>query len=494
MTTRMILLIVGVLAVAPRLGAQDRPVVFVHGLNSDGNAWQDAADRLSEHLAIAPQRPTLSGSSYGDQTDNLQAQLWWLPADAIAIGHSNGGIVARQWSTQHGLSAVVSLSTPHRGAPLFAHVADWINFNLMAFDFIGGIGAAFGVSYDDSYWIYAAIQGVISLSTQGAQDAILQLASVVGFQQWLPIFPQMIPGSSYLGQLNASDNLAREGGAIGTRVGIVNIADNFYRGGVFRAIWPDYGDGIAASIHASAAVLDYYALHLSASTNPNDWQRAQKISTLAWWLWVHENIWCRTISDPSPGAYSSAGFCAENDTLVPTWSQVYPGAANIERRNTPAHSKQTERMAGTLYEVLTAFAHVPARGSAPPQTPPGAPPGTPQPGVTDTLGAGEWLGHGQEIRSINNRFALIYQGDGNLVLYRDDGRPLWASQTAGTSVGQVAMQADGNLVIHDAAGTPVWSSGTSAHAGAVLTLQPDGNVVIYAPSGAPVWHTATAGW
>jgi hypothetical protein len=482
----------GALVGAPDALAQDRPVVFVHGLNSDGNTWQAAADRLQQHLAIAAHLPTLRGPSYGDQANELQGQFWWLPGTTIAVGHSNGGIVSRHWSGLHDVAGVLTLSTPHRGAPVFAHVADWINFNLMAFDLIGAVGGAFGTTYDDSWWVYTAVQGVLSLATQGAQDAILQLSGLLALHRWLPIFPEMIPGSGYLSALNSSGNLGREANAIPSRVGIVNVAHNFYRGGVFRALWPNQGDAIADVIHASAAVLDYYAMVLWGSPYPRDWQRAQKLSTVAWWLWVHEDIWCRTISDPSPAAYSSAGFCAENDTLVPTWSQVYPNATNIEKRNTPAHRKQTKHMDAALYEALVTFMPVYPRGATPPQNPPGPPP--PPSGAPDSLYAGQWLGMQQELRSGNDRYSLFYQGDGNLVLYRADGKPLWASQTAGTAPGQAVMQGDGNFVIYDAHGTPMWHTGTNGHPGSVLALQDDGNLVIYNASGVPIWTSGTAGW
>ncbi len=486
---------------AAAVHAQDRPVVFLHGLNSDGGTWQSAADRLQQYLAIAAHRPTLRGPSYGDQANELHSQLWWLPASTIAVGHSNGGIVSRHWSGLHDVSGILTLSTPHRGAPIFAHVADWINFNLMAFDLIGGVGAAFGATYDDSWWVYTAIQGVLSLATQGAQDAILQLAGMLALHRWLPIFPEMIPGSGYLSALNSSGNLAREASAVPARVGIVNVAHNFYWGGVFRAVWPQYGDAIANTLHASAAVLDYYATYLWSSPHPIDWQRAQRISNVAWWLWVHEEVWCRTISDPSPSAYSSSGYCAENDTLVPTWSQVYPNATNIERRGTPAHVDQTRNMDATLYEALVTFMPVYPRGAVPPQppqNPPGTPPGSPpnpgpSPGQLDTIYPGQWLGMHQELRSANDRFALVYQADGNLVLYRDDSQPLWASQTAGTSVGQAVMQDDGNFVIYDAHGNGMWHTGTNGNPGAVLTLQEDGNLVVYTASGVPIWSSGTAG-
>jgi len=100
---------------------------------------------------------------------------------------------------------------------------------------------------------------------------------------------------------------------------------------------------------------------------------------------------------------------------------------------------------------------------------------------------------GGSIQSGNGRFTLFYQGDGNLVLYRSDGRPLWASQTNGRSAGRTVMQMDGNLVVYDAGGTPVWASGTNGYSGAWLIVQDDGNLVIYSASGAPLWASGTSG-
>lgn len=501
MTGRVVLIVACVVfaGIVPAQ-AQDRPVVFVHGLNSSGSTWEDTANRLRQQLAIVAERPSLSGSSYGDQADNLQAQLYWLPDTTVAVGHSNGGIVSRHWSGIHPLSGILTLSTPNQGAPIFAHVADWVNFNLLAFDLIGNIGAAFGGSYDDMWWVYAAIQSVLNVATQSAREAILQIGGLLALHQWLPIFPEMIPGSGYLTALNSSGNLAREAGAVPSRVGIVNVAHNFYVGGAFRTVWPQQGDAISSALNASAALLDYYAMQLWTSQNPRDWTRAQRLSTLAWWFWSHEEIWCRSISDPSPGAYSSAGFCAENDTLVPAWSQAYPGATNIGVRNTPAHVEQTQTMDSVLYNVLTTFMHVYPRGAAPPPPPPTQnPPGTPSPPPAppsgrDTLYPGEWLEMQQELDSENGRYALAYQPDGNLVLYRDDGKPLWSSKTSGTSAGAAAMQEDGNFVIYNADGVPVWASNTGGYPGATVSMQSDGNVVIYTSSGAPIWATGTSGW
>lgn len=42
--------------------AQDRPVVFVHGLQSSGAAWSETAQRLRNDLAIDPYLPNLAWS------------------------------------------------------------------------------------------------------------------------------------------------------------------------------------------------------------------------------------------------------------------------------------------------------------------------------------------------------------------------------------------------------------------------------------------------
>ncbi|MDX6744158.1 hypothetical protein [Actinocorallia sp. A-T 12471] len=112
----------------------------------------------------------------------------------------------------------------------------------------------------------------------------------------------------------------------------------------------------------------------------------------------------------------------------------------------------------------------------------------------DTLPPGGVL-HGDDvITSPDGMFRLVYQVDGNLVLYRVcDGRPTWASGTKGKPVGVCVMQADGNLVIYDPVQRPVWSSGTheGKDAGSRLVLQTDGNLVLYRPDDTPSWDSGT---
>lgn len=106
--------------------------------------------------------------------------------------------------------------------------------------------------------------------------------------------------------------------------------------------------------------------------------------------------------------------------------------------------------------------------------------------------AGDRLAAGESCRSRSGAYSLIYQGDGNLVLYRDcDRTPLWNSRTAGTSPGACLLGEDGDLVVHDAELRPVWHSRTAGNPGGRLELRDDGNLVLYAPDGRALWATHT---
>jgi hypothetical protein len=95
----------------------------------------------------------------------------------------------------------------------------------------------------------------------------------------------------------------------------------------------------------------------------------------------------------------------------------------------------------------------------------------------------------QALTSSNGLYSLIYQSDGNLVLYGPGGG-MWASNTSDTRPGVCIMQSDGNLVIYDPTNTAVWASATD-DPGSRLVVQNDGNVVIYRPDGSAAWDTGT---
>lgn len=75
------------------------------------------------------------------------------------------------------------------------------------------------------------------------------------------------------------------------------------------------------------------------------------------------------------------------------------------------------------------------------------------------LQANQKLNVNDQLVSNNGKTRLIMQADGNLVLYRNDGKALWASDTWGKPVNVAIMQDDGNFVCY-APGVAYWSTDT----------------------------------
>jgi hypothetical protein len=175
----------------------------------------------------------------------------------------------------------------------------------------------------------------------------------------------------------------------------------------------------------------------------------------------------------------------------------------------PVHTGETEFFDDQIYEAMTSFMHVPVRGTdsapspspeLPPTSPPAPPPSTAPPPPasgspgTPTMWPGQWLAVNWWVESPNQRFYLSYQSDGNLVLYRSDGFPIWATMTNGTEPGYVAMQDDGNFVIYDGRGVPIWHTNTWGNPGAYLSIHDDGNMAIYSTGGQLLWQSGSGGY
>lgn len=102
--------------------------------------------------------------------------------------------------------------------------------------------------------------------------------------------------------------------------------------------------------------------------------------------------------------------------------------------------------------------------------------------------AGRRLLPDQSLHSPSGRMRLVYQSDGDLVLYDDDRQErLWSTGTGGTPPGHAILQLDGNLVVYQRDGSARWSSGTSGNRNARLVVQDDGRLAIVSWDGRTVW-------
>jgi hypothetical protein len=88
--------------------------------------------------------------------------------------------------------------------------------------------------------------------------------------------------------------------------------------------------------------------------------------------------------------------------------------------------------------------------------------------------------------SPNHQYQFVMQNDGNTVIYGPSG-PVWVMKGS-TIRPAIRMQTDGDLVAYDGSTMRnYWHSATLDHSGAVVKLQDDGNLVIYRPDGTPLW-------
>ena len=455
--------------------AQDPPLVLVHGFKSNGTTWVDAQSRFNRQLAVTVYNPTVGWQGlFPEQAAQLQGQLPGVAALPIVLGHSNGGIVAREWSKTRQIKGLLTLSSPNQGAPIANNAIAWGMYNANIVTGLLNVQASFSNPNEGSYWILSVIQGALAFAADTVSTGVAALAAT-GFDIHAPVFSQDKVGSAYMQSLNSAGNVAREAAAIPNRVSIATYVPDYNLGGAFRALSPDNADYFRAALWAAVGTLDVWAGTIASSGVPRDIERAQRMLTASFLLSLHESMWCQAVSDPTPYAVTLGGACHPNDTFIPTWSHVLPGSLVIPKPNMPAHIQQTQRMIPVLYEVLTMHMGVAPR----------APGG--EPGTASILSGGSQLNPGQEIWSPDRRYRLTFQTDGNLVIYRGDGVPVWWTGTVGISPSAARMQVDGNFVVYDSAGRAPWHTYTFGNPGAYLSMQNNGAFVIYAASGARLW-------
>jgi pimeloyl-ACP methyl ester carboxylesterase len=475
---------------------QARPTAFIHGFAAESSDWAATADRLKARAAIQPYLPPVSWKEkFETQAKQVEQQLSALATNSIAVGHSNGGVVAREWARMRQLGGIVTIGTPHRGTPILANLPGWAAFSGTTRGLIGEVFSAFAGSTD---WttVLAIVESALAVASDYSLWSVTNLISVLGVSTVTPVMPQMIPGSSYLTSLNGGTNLSKEASRAPKRVGIVSVASNFYIAGPARAIAPAQADEIATTIYTVASTLLFWGNYILINASPSDIDaidQAMALIAVSDQIIAIDPTYCRMVSRVDLAA------CGENDGIVPVSSQSYPGAPNFVIRG-PAHRQEKQQSDDAFYAALVNYMGVTPGAYKPPPAPtPTRPPSESSDPPGEVVYRGELdvndrLWPGDMVNSDDGRLHLLYQLDGNLVLYFGTGtsswEPLWATGTDGTSPGFVAMQGDGNLVVYNRSGNPVWDSGTFS-AGSFLVVQNDGNVVIYSASGEPQWSTDT---
>ncbi len=108
----------------------------------------------------------------------------------------------------------------------------------------------------------------------------------------------------------------------------------------------------------------------------------------------------------------------------------------------------------------------------------------------NALTSGSFLMPGNQIRSPNNRYQLVFQTDGNLVLYDTNfSMPsvVWAANTYDRGGARALMNADGSLQVQMGNGLVLWSTYRYS-TGSVVSVQDDSDLVVFQRNSCtPVW-------
>jgi pimeloyl-ACP methyl ester carboxylesterase len=486
---RLVLTLVLLAGFATPALAQERVVVFLHGFNSSAASWVNTATRLQARLDIVAHVPELPWHlPYDTQANQLNAAANAIgaPADMVAVGHSNGGLVARALSTKRPLGGIVTLGSPHRGALLAGRLDSVTSFYLQTGNKLGlllwMLGASGPTNQFTGIWfspgmayVRAAVAGLGLVLQQALIAVQVEIAPILS----APVLADMRPGSATLNALNSGGNLARESAAVPKRAGMVFIARDWGLAAPFVAGKPEWQHQAAQRLHEAVVVLSaiyqYFSYPNFAPWDPVAATIRLQAAEVIGDVNQFSPIWCwATADDPS--------CSVSTDGVVPTASQYFPGDARNFGYYGPAHIQEKDQSAEQLEGVLVQHIGLHYRGAT------GGNPGGGTP--SSTLSAGERLYADQRVVSPNGAYMLLYQNDGNLVFYGPSG-PLWASDTIGQPPGFATMQGDGNLVVYRADGVPIWATDTSGMPGAELRVQDDGYLVLYDAGNTPMWWVPT---
>ena len=96
----------------------------------------------------------------------------------------------------------------------------------------------------------------------------------------------------------------------------------------------------------------------------------------------------------------------------------------------------------------------------------------------DRLKANERLTPTQYLTSPNDKYKLIFQKDGNLVLLDDKNQVVWSTNTFDKPCTECIMQDDGNFVMYDKDKNHYWATYSFDHPNSEFVVQNDGSVVV----------------
>lgn len=353
--TRMLRIVVLLLAAVATAGAQPpTKVMLVHGINATSGTWDPLFSLLQGDSRFAPYRTSLDSRDY--LTNQANGLVSYLNANvgsgAFLTGHSQGGLISRKASRTYAAGAILTIGTPHYGAPIAGSVDD----ASLWFGVLGGALLTATYSLDD------VLNDPFSVHYRDVAAALPEASWLYGFAlEAVALMLQVIPqtnnlalddlsgATSFLGTLNSQAG-SESGGT--RRQAIVVQVDGGYLGGVLRlGVSAELADALGSDINAAGNILIASSIGIESECGPAhlDWldhtlgaialfdAGLQLVDYPAWW------------SFDIVGGYPS-------DMVVPTWSQEMP-SSTVPALNFagPSHVQETSMLAPLIRDWLVAL-------------------------------------------------------------------------------------------------------------------------------------------
>ncbi|MEI6814022.1 MAG: alpha/beta hydrolase [bacterium] len=354
---RIALLYAGLTAASPA-SARSQVIGFVHGFGSGGDTWNSLLSSLHDSLQFRSVAPTLNWEfGVAIQAAALNADYGaTLGSSPFLVGHSAGGIISRQYGASFGAAGVLTIGSPHAGAPIarnYPWVAQVGNDALSdAFFLADSYGDDFVERFGD--WLYGYLQD------WGLWPLVCEAAGVTTnlFDNFTnsPIFivDNLEPGSSYL--LGLSLQAGPEQANIGKRASIAVTMDQWSQGGPWRVLY-----GASAGLAESERIIDLGLVAISAGAillnhsyigedNPYlYYSRGMAFMDLGESLLLIDPTWCLAVSQNG---------CQASDGFIPTASQKWGEHQLLVNRNI-SHIEETRQLTSEIQGQLISVFQIP---------------------------------------------------------------------------------------------------------------------------------------
>lgn len=291
-------------------------VLFQHGIFSSGQTWRSLPSRLGSDVYMGCKfTPNLESRDRLADQASAQASLIrsYGRGSLFLIGHSQGGLISRYTAQHQGelVSGVVTIGTPHRGAPV-TQTSRVVIGAVLAVPVALALDGCTGPRGFRCGLAYSMVAAIPVLATHGVDAAV-------------PAFQDLRPGSNFQQSLNGTYEPFR-------RVGIQSHPSRFLIGLRIRGDQANYPDAGRDTVHTGKV-----RLATNVACGAVGWLigltvQAKRCALTAGGMLAMDLAWNAMVS----------GF-GKSDGIVPAGSQVYPNALrNLPMENkAPSHTGET---------------------------------------------------------------------------------------------------------------------------------------------------------